>query len=200
MAHENPLWHYCRPRKPETTNACDSARPGSRGTNVTASGILPEAPPAGLFGRVVPPIILPVFLASADATVVATALPAIAATLGEVENLSWIVFANLIAGTVSAPACGRLGDSFGRRRMMLIALGIFMAASGLCAVAPSFGLLLGARVLQGPGGGGLMTLARALVGENVPPRQIGSYQGYLAANIVEGSTIGPVMGGFLTRA
>jgi MFS family permease len=171
-----------------------------RGTNVTTSGIIPEAPPASLFGRVVPPIILPVFLASADATVVATALPAIAATFGEVENLSWIVVANLIASTVSAPAYGRLGDSFGRRRMMLIALGVFMAASGLCAVAPSFWLLLGARVLQGLGGGGLMTLAQALVGENVPPRQIGSYQGYLSANIVAGSTIGPVMGGFLTQA
>jgi MFS family permease len=153
-----------------------------------------------LFGRIVPPIILPVFLSSADATVVATALPAIAASFGEVENLSWIVVANLIASTVAAPAYGRLGDSFGRRRMMLIALGIFMTASALCAVAPSFGLLLVARVLQGLGGGGLMTLAQALIGENVPPRQRGSYQGYLAANIVAGSTIGPVMGGFLTQA
>jgi MFS family permease len=205
MARAKPLWHYCRPRKPETSNGYDSARPASRGTNVNPPELSPGPAPANLLGaslfrRVVPPIILPVFLSSADATVVATALPAIAATFGEVENLSWIVVANLIASTVSAPAYGRLGDTFGRRRMMLIALCIFMAASGLCAVAPTFGLLLCARVLQGFGGGGLMTLAQALVGENVPARQLGSYQGYLAANIVAGSTIGPVMGGFLTQA
>lgn len=157
-------------------------------------------PPARLFRLVIPPIVLPVFLSSADATVVATALPAIAASFGEVEHLSWIVVANLIASTISAPAYGRLGDSFGRRRMMVIALCIFMLASALCALAPSFELLLAARVLQGLGGGGLMTLAQAVVGEHVPPRQRGSYQGYLSANIVAGSTIGPVMGGFLTQA
>jgi MFS family permease len=157
-------------------------------------------PPTHLFRRVVPPIVLPVFLASADATVVATALPAIAASFGEVEHLSWIVIANLVASTVAAPAYGRLGDAFGRRRMMTIALCIFMTASCLCALAPSFGLLLVGRVLQGLGAGGLMTLAQALVGENVPPRQRGSYQGYLSANIVAGSTIGPVIGGFITQA
>lgn len=161
----------------------------------------PDVPPsAHLFRRVVPPIILPVFLSSADATVVATALPAIAASFGEVEHLSWIVIANLIASTVAAPAYGRLGDAFGRRRMMMIALCIFMIASGLCALAPTFGILLAARVLQGLGAGGLMTLAQALVGENVPPRQRGTYQGYLSANIVAGATIGPVMGGFITQA
>jgi EmrB/QacA subfamily drug resistance transporter len=164
----------------------------------------PDAPraqvPKSLFRLVVPPIILPVFLSAADGTVVATALPAIAASFGEVENLSWVVVANLIASTIAAPAYGRLGDQFGRRRMMLVALCIFMAASGLCAIAPNFGLLLVARVLQGLGGGGLMTLAQALLGENVPPRQRGSYQGYLSANIVAGSTIGPVAGGFITQA
>ncbi len=158
------------------------------------------AAPKNLFALVVPPIILPVFLSSADGTVVATALPAIAADFGEVANLSWVVVANLIAGTVAAPAYGRLGDQFGRRRMMVISLCLFMAASGLCAVAPSFGILLAARVLQGLGGGGLMTLAQALLGEHVPPRQRGSYQGYLSANIVAGSTIGPVAGGFITQA
>jgi MFS family permease len=160
----------------------------------------PHVPPAPhLFRMVVPPIILPVFLASADGTVVATALPAIARAFGNVEFLSWIVVANLVASTVAAPAYGRLGDAFGRRRMMMAALGLFMAASCLCAVAPSFWLLLGGRVLQGLGSGGLMTLAQALIGEHVPSRQRGSYQGYLSANIVAGSTIGPVMGGFITQ-
>jgi MFS family permease len=158
------------------------------------------AAPKNLFALVVPPIILPVFLSSADGTVVATALPAIASDFGEVANLSWVVVANLIAGTVAAPAYGRLGDQFGRRRMMVVSLCLFMAASVLCALAPSFGILLVARVLQGLGGGGLMTLAQALLGEHVPPRQRGSYQGYLSANIVAGSTVGPVAGGFITQA
>jgi MFS family permease len=157
-------------------------------------------PPVHLFRMVVPPLVLPVFLAAADGTVVATALPAIAASFGEVQHLSWIVIANLIASTVSAPAYGRLADAFGSRRMMMVAFCIFMTASGLCAPAPSFGLLLAARVLQGLGGGGLMTLSQALLGEHVPPRQIGTYQGYLSANIVAGTTIGPIMGDFLTQA
>ena len=161
--------------------------------------VLAAPPVRSLFRTVVPPIILPVFLAAADGTVVATALPAIAASLGEVENLSWIVIANLIASTVAAPAYGRLADLYGRRRIMVLALCVFMGASVLCSLAPTLPLLLAARVLQGLGGGGLMTLAQALLGELVPPRERGSYQGYLSANIVAGATIGPVAGGFITE-
>ena len=157
-------------------------------------------PPRKLFLAVFPPIILPVFLAAADGTVVATALPAIAASLGQVEQLSWVVVANLIASTIAAPAYGRLGDLFGRRCMMQVALTVFMAASLLCAFSTSLPMLIGARVLQGLGGGGLMTLAQALLGENVPPRSRGSYQGYLSACIVAGATFAPVAGGFLTEA
>ncbi len=155
-------------------------------------------PPRQLFRTIVPPIVLPVFLAAADGTVVATALPAIAAAFGEVERLSWLVIANLIASTIAAPAYGRLADLFGRRLMMIVALSIFMLASAACAFAPSFDTLLAARVLQGLGGGGLMTLAQALIGEFVPPRERGSYQGYLSANIVAGAAFGPVAAGFLT--
>jgi MFS family permease len=156
-------------------------------------------PPRRLFITVVPPIVLPVFLAAADGTIVATALPAIAASFGEVEMLSWVVVANLIAGTVAAPAYGRLADLFGRRRIMVLSLSLFMLASLLCALAPSFPLLLAARVVQGLGAGGLMTLAQALLGEIVPPRERGNYQGYLSACIVAGSTFGPVAGGFITQ-
>ena len=146
-----------------------------------------------------PPICLPVFLAAADSTVVATALPAIATSFGEVDRLSWLVIANLIASTIAAPAYGRLADLSGRRMMMIIALVVFMAASIACAAAPNFELLLTARVLQGLGGGGLMTLAQALIGEFVPPRERGSYQGYLSANIVAGAAFGPVGAGILTE-
>ncbi len=157
-------------------------------------------PPRSLFATVVPPIILPVFLAAADGTVVATALPAIAADLGEVERLSWVVIINLIASTVAAPTAGRLADLFGRRRMMLLALVFYAAASIFTAFAPGFEWLLVGRALQGLGGGGLMTLAQALIGENVPAKERGTYQGYLSANIVTGSTIGPIAGGLMTEA
>ncbi len=166
-------------------------------TDETDAPLMPA--PRNLFRTVVPPIILPVFLAAADGTVVATALPAIAADLGEVERLSWVVVVNLIASTIAAPACGRLADLFGRRRLMIIALVLYAAASLATALAPGFGWLLVGRALQGLSGGGLMTLAQALIGENVPPRERGAYQGYLSANIVTGSTVGPIVGGLMTE-
>ena len=141
---------------------------------------------------------LPMFLAAIDQTIVATALPAVAADLGEVERVSWVVVSYLVAATIAAPVYGRMGDALGRRRLLVIALCIFVAASGLCAVAPSMLALVAARVLQGFGGGGLMTLSQALVGEAVPPRQRGQFQGYLSSVFVCSSTIGPVAGGWLT--
>jgi len=142
---------------------------------------------------------LPMFLAVVDQTIVATALPVIGASTGNVQRVSWIVVAYLIASTIAAPAYGRLGDAFGRRRLMFIALSIFIVASVLCAVSPTIELLTAARVLQGLGGGGLMTLSQALIGETIPPRERGRYQGYLAAVAVCASTFGPVAGGYLTE-
>lgn len=142
---------------------------------------------------------LPMFLAVVDQTIVATALPAIAAGTGEVERASWIVVGYLIAATIAAPIYGRLGDAFGRRTVMFFALALFMVASVLCALAPTVELLTLARVLQGLGGGGLMTLSQALIGETIPPRERARYQGYLAAVAVSANTFGPVAGGFLTE-
>jgi EmrB/QacA subfamily drug resistance transporter len=153
-----------------------------------------------LFLTVFPSIMLPMFLAVADQTIVATALPAIASDLGEVERVSWVVVSYLIANTIAAPVYGRLGDSFGRRNMMLAALTLFIVGSVLCAVAPTIELLTATRVLQGFGGGGLMTLSQALVGETIPPRERGRYQGYLAGVSVSSSIFGPVAGGYLTQA
>jgi EmrB/QacA subfamily drug resistance transporter len=142
---------------------------------------------------------LPMFLAVVDQTIVATALPAIAAATGEVERASWVVVSYLIAATIAAPIYGRLGDAFGRRMLMFVALAVFIVASILCAAAPSILLLTAARVLQGLGGGGLMTLSQALVGEAIPPRERARYQGYLAAVAVCANTFGPVAGGYLTE-
>jgi EmrB/QacA subfamily drug resistance transporter len=151
------------------------------------------------FLTIFPSIMLPMFLAVVDQTIVATALPAIAAATGDVERVSWIVVAYLIAATIAAPIYGRLGDAFGRRKLMFIALAVFILASILCAASPSIILLTLARVLQGLGGGGLMTLSQALIGEAIPPRERARYQGYLAAIAVSANTFGPVAGGYLTE-
>jgi len=153
----------------------------------------------GLFMRVFPSICLPMFLAAVDQTIVATALPAIAGTLGEVERVSWIVVSYLMATTIAAPVYGRLGDALGRKRLLFFALAVFMIASVACAAAPTLLWLTAARVLQGFGGGGLMTLSQALIGESVPPRERGRYQGYLASIFMVSSTFGPVAGGWLTQ-
>ncbi len=153
-----------------------------------------------LFLRVFPSVMLPMFLAALDNTIVSTALPAIAGQLGEVERVSWVVVSYLVAGTIAAPVYGRLGDALGRKRVMVMALGLFVLASIGCALAPSIVALAAARVLQGFGGGGLMTLSNALVGEVVPPRERGRYQGYTATIFVSASSFGPVAGGWLTQS
>jgi EmrB/QacA subfamily drug resistance transporter len=172
-----------------------SADQGQGPSGFSASG----RPLRPTFFAIFPSIMLPMFLAVVDQTIVATALPAIAADTGNVERASWIVVSYLIASTVAAPIYGRLGDAFGRRRLMFGALAIFILASLLCAVSPTIELLATARVLQGLGGGGLMTLSQALVGEAIPPRERARYQGYLAAVAVSANTFGPVAGGYLTE-
>ena len=164
-----------------------------------SSGAFP-ADTRRVFLRVFPSIVLPMFMAMGDQTIVASALPAIAASLGEVERISWIVVAYLLAGTIAAPIYGYLGDSFGRRRLMFIALAVYLLGSVLNALAPSVTLIACARFVQGLGGGGMMSLAQALIGEVVPPRQRGQYQGYLATTAVMAAAFGPVAGAFLSEA
>ena len=163
------------------------------------SGSFDPAKTAGLFKLVFPSVMLPMFMAVSDSTMVASALPAMAASLGDVERVSWVVVAYLVAATIAAPVYGYLGDVFGRRRLMFFALALFMGASVLCALAPSVLWLAAARVLQGFGGGGLMSLSQALIGEVVPPRQRGHYQSYLATVATVSAVFGPVAGGLLTE-
>ena len=159
----------------------------------------PAIPARRLFFRVFPSIVLPMFRASIDTTIVATALPNIAASLGDVQRISWVVVSYLMATTIAAAVHGRLGDALGRKKLLLLSLAVFITASMLCALAPTLLFLVGARVLQGIGGGGLMTLSQALVGEVVPGRERGKYQGYLASIFMISSTFGPVAGGWLTQ-
>jgi EmrB/QacA subfamily drug resistance transporter len=159
-----------------------------------------EAPtPGQLFRTVFPSIMLPMFLAVVDQTIVATALPSIAASLGNVGRVSWVVVGYLVATTVAAPVYGQLRDVYGSKRMLFIALAIFIASSLFCALATSVEVLTIGRIFQGLGGGGLMTLSQALIGETIPPRERARYQGYLASVMVTSSTFGPVVGGYLTH-
>ena len=169
-------------------------------SDTTTSAAAPDhAASPNLFLTVFPSIMLPMFLAAVDQTIVATALPAIAGAVGEVERDSWIVVSYLVANTIAAPVYGRLGDAIGRRKMMFVALGVFVAASVLCALSQSILMLTASRLLQGVGGGGLMTLSQALIAETVPPRQRGKYQGYLSGMYASAATFGPVAGGYLTQ-
>jgi EmrB/QacA subfamily drug resistance transporter len=139
------------------------------------------------------------FLAAIDQTILASALPAIAGSLGGFADVSWVVVAYLLATTIVAPLYGHLGDRFGRRRMLLGALALFTLASVGCALAPSLALVIAARAVQGMGGGGLMTLSQALISENIPPRERAHFQGYFAAMWALASTAGPVLGAMLTQ-
>ncbi|HZQ62163.1 MAG TPA: MFS transporter [Casimicrobiaceae bacterium] len=152
------------------------------------------------FRVVFPGVMVAMFLAAADQTILASALPAIASTLHGVTDLSWVVIAYLLAATVAAPVYGHLGDAFGRKRLLMIALSIFTMASIACALAPSLGALIAARALQGLGGGGLMTMAQSIIGENVPPRERGRFSAYFAMLFAASSTAGPVLGAYLTES
>lgn len=163
----------------------------------------PDAPPADLrrlFFRVFPAVGLAMFGAALDQTIVASALPAIARSLGEVERISWVVVAYLVGTTVAAPVHGRLGDAFGRRRMLLVALALYASGAVLCVLAPSLDLLVAARLVQGLGGGGLISLSIALIAEFVPPRERGRFQAWIAAVFAAAAAAGPVLGGLLTDA
>lgn len=152
-----------------------------------------------LFFRVFPAVALSMFGAALDQTIVAASLPAIARSLGEVERVSWVVVLYLVGNTVAAPVYGRLGDAFGRNRMLLVALGVYATGATLCAFAPSLTVLAACRLLQGFGGGGLISLSVALIAEVVPPRERGRFQAWIAAVFSGASALGPVAGGLLTE-
>ena len=149
--------------------------------------------------KIVLGIMLTMFLGALDQTIVATALPTIGRHFNNLDDLAWVVTAYLITGTASTPLYGKLSDVYGRRVIMLTAIGIFIAGSIACALAPSMTALVVARGLQGLGGGGLMALAQTIIADIVSPRERGRYQGYIGAVFAVSSVGGPVLGGFLTE-
>jgi len=138
------------------------------------------------------------FLVMVGETIVATALPAIAASLGGVELIAWVVAVYMVCVSITAPVYGRLGDAFGRRRMMVVALSIMLVGSLACALSTTIEMLIAARALQGIGGGGLISLSLALLGQSVHPRDRVRFHGYITVIGFSASGLGPVIGGFLT--
>ena len=142
-------------------------------------------------------LVLVLLLAVLDQTIVAIALPVIVRELGELSHLSWIVTAYLLASTIVAPLYGKLGDMYGRKIVLQTAIVIFLVGSVLCGLSRSTMQLVLARGLQGVGGGGLIVTAMALVGDLVPPRERGRYQGVFGGVFGIATIVGPPLGGFL---
>ncbi|MFB8758485.1 MDR family MFS transporter [Streptomyces nigra] len=144
-------------------------------------------------------LLLGMLLAALDQTIVSTALPTIVSDLGGLEHLSWVVTAYLLASTAATPLWGKLGDQYGRKRLYQVAIVIFLVGSALCGMAQDMTQLIAFRALQGLGGGGLIVLSMAIVGDIVPPRERGRYQGLFGAVFGATSVLGPLLGGVFTE-
>src|SRR5262245_3796561 len=141
-------------------------------------------------------LLLVLLLASLDQTIVSTALPTIVRDLGGVSKLSWVVTAYLLASTVVGPLYGKLGDLYGRKIVLQAAIVLFLAGSALCGISQNMTELIVFRAVQGLGGGGLIVVTIAVVGDIIPPRDRGRYQGFFGAVFGVSTVIGPLLGGF----
>ncbi|HLZ38223.1 MAG TPA: MDR family MFS transporter [Mycobacteriales bacterium] len=137
-------------------------------------------------------------LAALDQSIVGTALPRIVSELGGLDKLAWVVTAYLLTSTAATPLWGKISDLYGRRLIFQVAIGIFLLGSMLAGLARNMPELIGARAIQGIGGGGLMSVALAIIGDIIPPRERGRYQGYFGAVFGVSSVAGPLLGGFFT--
>lgn len=137
-------------------------------------------------------------LAALDQTIVATALPQIAADLDGLEKLSWVATAYLLTSAVVTPLYGKISDMYGRKKIFVVAISIFLLGSVLCGISQTMNQLIFFRAVQGLGGGGIFALVFSIIGDIVAPRQRGRYQGYFGAVFGLSSVIGPIVGGLFT--
>jgi EmrB/QacA subfamily drug resistance transporter len=143
-------------------------------------------------------VLLGMLLAALDQTIVATALPTVVADLGGAGHQAWVVTSYLLASTIVTAVVGKLGDLFGRKVVFQVSIAFFLLGSVLCGLAGSMTMLVAARALQGIGGGAIMVTAMAVIGEVIPLRERGRYQGALGAVFGVTTVIGPLLGGFFT--
>jgi EmrB/QacA subfamily drug resistance transporter len=175
--------------KPAATASGAGAPPASTGAPLTHPEIR----------RIIFGVVMAMFLAALDQTIIATALPTIGRELGDFDLLSWVVTAYLLTATAATPLYGKISDIRGRRPTMLVGISIFVIGSVACALAPSMLFLIIARGVQGLGGGGLISLAQTIIGDIVAPKERGRYQAYIAGVFVSSSLAGPVLGGFFAE-
>lgn len=167
-------------------------------TNVMAGDTAAGAAPKSI-KLIFAALLLVMLLASLDQTIVSTALPTIVGEFGGLEHLSWIVTAYMLATTVVTPLYGKLGDLFGRKIVLQVAIVLFLAGSALCGLAGSMTQLILFRALQGLGGGGLMVTSMAVVGDIFSPRERGRYQGLFGGVFGFSTVLGPLIGGFFVE-
>jgi MFS family permease len=172
--------------------APEDAKPGDAAS-------APDEPPTvthAQFLKLFSAVGLPMFMAVADQTLLATAIPVIAGDFGQLHDTSWIATAYLLTSAVMIPVYGRLGDRYGRRELLFAAMAVFMLGHIICALSPSMGVLILGRAIEGLGGGGLMTLSQAMIGELVAPRQRIRFLGYFGIMFMSANVLGPIIGGF----
>lgn len=141
-------------------------------------------------------VMLPMFMAAADQTLLATATPIIAAEFGQLSDTAWLATAYLLTQVAMIPVYGRLGDRYGRREMLFVAIGLYVLGGITCASAQSMNWLIFGRMLQGLGGGGLMNMSQAMIAELVPHKERVRFQGYFAIVFTLANVLGPIIGGY----
>lgn len=173
-----------------------AAHPGQADGGADAAPVVASARPSRSEVRtILASLMLTMFLAALDQTIVATALPTIGRQFHDVTTLSWIITAYFLASTAVAPLFGTLSDIYGRRAMIVTALGLFIAGSVLCALAQNMAMLIVARGVQGIGGGGILPVVQAVISDVVTPRERGQYQAYFSGVWTAAGIAGPVLGG-----
>jgi EmrB/QacA subfamily drug resistance transporter len=144
-------------------------------------------------------LVLAVFMAALETSIIATALPTITGEFNAFESFAWVGTAYIVTSTIATPLLGKLSDLYGRRNVFQCTMGIFIVGSVLCGASQSMGQLIAARALQGVGGGAIQALAFAMLGDILPPRERGRYIGYFTVAWVGAALLGPLAGGFIVE-